>query len=1214
MYLRRMHVDRFGILQEQSVAGISPGLSVFLGQNEAGKSTCLRFLQAMLFGYRRGGRNLDPMPTRSTKFASGGSLFLQTERQGLLILTRRPGARGGELSLTCSPGGEAPPLSAASGDTGGNGSTGGVTAQTAFALAGTALDERDLQNLLSGMTADVFDSIFAFSLKQLMELSALKGDSVRHALHGAAFGTGMQSPGQVLKNLEDRMSALLKRDVASASAPVNNSLRELAAVRAELRARGPDLQHYEQLHQRLEDLEQAIAGQMEQRDTLTIALRKVERRLSVWQQWEEVRRLRTELEALGLNAASASPEHSFAPDALQRFESLLVQQEERLFALRGVEANLAGLERECEQLRPFPVLTAMFSSVQALREQKDQRRHEAQALTVLQGEMERLHAEQLQTLDALGHGWDIGTVLDFDSSVASFDVIRTASERLERAKLYYEQAGQAVIRHKAEHAETAAQVRSTELALTELEAKYRDTNASVQGAVCCESVQHGGFGDDRVSFFPERMQRLRHLERLMREHYSLEAELAKLLASREAEQLRGAARQADLWSSLARKGLSVFLASILVVVCGLGLTGYGVFIRDLPMAVEGGVLSLLGVAVLAMTLRAAWLDLKEHRANLAILRGRLDGCIARKETVEGALQPLIAALRPWFFAFYSSSAAGERQAARVDTGLVFPCGGVVDGGSTVMPVGAGLEEAREPALGATPGSSSPVFALPDETGIALALRAVEEDSRREQALRSQLTERLARAERAGEALLAAEEAARTAETGLCRARQQWQQWLEDKKLRSDLSPQGAGETLQLIREAAKRHSALAQLEGQRAVMERTLAAFIDSIKDTAREGMEAGELRVTMPLLDERPDNKGGKALSTVLQKSLQMLDLLGEAVEHASRESVLHAQKKEQLDDENHALRQRTEAYALTRDQVAGLLASTGCADAETFRTAYSRWNRIEGIRAEERNLLSGIRTLAAEEGARMEDVLASLEHTTFDGLEEEQLALGSELETLADVIGTRTEERGQLRERQSALAADSSGSLLRGREAALCEDLHRYSREWSVLALARQLLLEAKSRYEKEGREGVLRFASDMFRDITDGEYSGIIASLEGENFLALHHSGEPRDPEKDLSQGTREQLYLALRLAYVKNHARSAEALPVILDETLVNFDLPRIRNTARILAGFARENQILAFTCHPWLAEILLEEAGQAGSSAPEPASFLIARGVITPQSV
>jgi uncharacterized protein YhaN len=70
-------------------------------------------------------------------------------------------------------------------------------------------------------------------------------------------------------------------------------------------------------------------------------------------------------------------------------------------------------------------------------------------------------------------------------------------------------------------------------------------------------------------------------------------------------------------------------------------------------------------------------------------------------------------------------------------------------------------------------------------------------------------------------------------------------------------------------------------------------------------------------------------------------------------------------------------------------------------------------------------------------------------------------------------------------------------------------------------------------------------------------------------------------ELSTGTQQQLYLAMRLAYVtvQNRAPGAEPLPLIMDEVLVNFDPERAQRTAELILDVARENQVLVFTCHP-----------------------------------
>ena len=85
--------------------------------------------------------------------------------------------------------------------------------------------------------------------------------------------------------------------------------------------------------------------------------------------------------------------------------------------------------------------------------------------------------------------------------------------------------------------------------------------------------------------------------------------------------------------------------------------------------------------------------------------------------------------------------------------------------------------------------------------------------------------------------------------------------------------------------------------------------------------------------------------------------------------------------------------------------------------------------------------------------------------------------------------------------------------------------------------------------------------------------------------------------MSDGTRDQLYLALRLAYIKNHALHAAPLPVIMDEVLVNFDPQRAERTARAFVeltggGQGKAHQLLYFTCQPHMAELLRKAEPQA----------------------
>jgi uncharacterized protein YhaN len=105
-----------------------------------------------------------------------------------------------------------------------------------------------------------------------------------------------------------------------------------------------------------------------------------------------------------------------------------------------------------------------------------------------------------------------------------------------------------------------------------------------------------------------------------------------------------------------------------------------------------------------------------------------------------------------------------------------------------------------------------------------------------------------------------------------------------------------------------------------------------------------------------------------------------------------------------------------------------------------------------------------------------------------------------------------------------------------------------------------------------------------LTEGRYQAIWTPL-GERRLMIEDEQGRTVGVSGLSRGTREQLFLAVRLAVVEGLAHDNVSLPVILDEALVNFDERRSEAAAELLCDFARKgHQILLFTCHLHLARI------------------------------
>ena len=69
--------------------------------------------------------------------------------------------------------------------------------------------------------------------------------------------------------------------------------------------------------------------------------------------------------------------------------------------------------------------------------------------------------------------------------------------------------------------------------------------------------------------------------------------------------------------------------------------------------------------------------------------------------------------------------------------------------------------------------------------------------------------------------------------------------------------------------------------------------------------------------------------------------------------------------------------------------------------------------------------------------------------------------------------------------------------------------------------------------------------------------------------------------MSAGTRDQLYLALRLASLEKYMETAEPMPFIVDDVLVDFDDRRTEAALQALAGLAGKTQVILFTHHSQL---------------------------------
>ena len=144
----------------------------------------------------------------------------------------------------------------------------------------------------------------------------------------------------------------------------------------------------------------------------------------------------------------------------------------------------------------------------------------------------------------------------------------------------------------------------------------------------------------------------------------------------------------------------------------------------------------------------------------------------------------------------------------------------------------------------------------------------------------------------------------------------------------------------------------------------------------------------------------------------------------------------------------------------------------------------------------------------------------------------------------------------------------------------IRRLVDQYARIKLASMVLKDEIERYREEHQEPVLQIASNFFSKLTLGSFAGLRADVDDNDnpiLVGVRHDNT-QVSVKGLSDGTCDQLYLALRLATLEWRLETSEPMPFIVDDILVNFDDDRSKATLKILADISKKNQVILFTHH------------------------------------
>lgn len=276
--------------------------------------------------------------------------------------------------------------------------------------------------------------------------------------------------------------------------------------------------------------------------------------------------------------------------------------------------------------------------------------------------------------------------------------------------------------------------------------------------------------------------------------------------------------------------------------------------------------------------------------------------------------------------------------------------------------------------------------------------------------------------------------------------------------------------------------------------------------------------------------------------------------------------------------------AHALARLQP--LLEAAGAPDRTVLAESIQRADRARHLRQETDRLAAEI--LGAAAGFSLDALLAEsvdIDSTTLVVRSGElQEALAELSEAIARLTGDRATANAafaQLDDGPDAAIAAADAEQARAEMAVQAE---AYVRKRAEVALLRWTI----SRYRTQRQTPLLKRASNLFSKLTLGRYVELLVEVDNDK-ARLAGLGQDQSvvPVEVMSEGTVDQLFMALRIAAVEDAVRAGAVLPFIADDLFVNYDDRRARAGFQVLAELAQTTQVLFFTHHQHLVALAEE---------------------------
>ncbi len=298
-------------------------------------------------------------------------------------------------------------------------------------------------------------------------------------------------------------------------------------------------------------------------------------------------------------------------------------------------------------------------------------------------------------------------------------------------------------------------------------------------------------------------------------------------------------------------------------------------------------------------------------------------------------------------------------------------------------------------------------------------------------------------------------------------------------------------------------------------------------------------------------------------------------------------AERAKLIDERDKLLRSIGDLTAkrdAAQGQLAVLHALAGTADDTALRDAITRAAAHAGLAARIADREAELRRL--DDGKSLPQLEAEAEGIDLDTLPGRISEIETRLRALAAEDAGDVERLAEVRLHLAAMQAGRDAAGAAQDMADSLAEIDDIAARYVRTRIAHTLLRAGIDKFRRQQQAPLLARAGALFARLTEERYGalGVHEDDDGKLSIVAERPDGSSCPADRLSEGTRDQLYLALRLAAIESYAERTEPLPFIADDLLVNFDDRRARAALRVLGEMATGMQVILFTHHAHIVDL------------------------------